>query len=109
MVNKDTSILIQFKIKIDKNNYRSISYLQTVKLNDLKDLTDVFTEFWNLRDEDYTSLTPTHIVFSYKYLNDTLKYGSLISSKFNRDKSLNNKKSINFKGFNLPNTMDFSK
>jgi|SRR5271168_55592 len=110
--NKDPLILIQFKIKIDNNNNRSISFLQTVKFDELDDLIDIFTEFWNLRDEDYTSLSPSHIIYTYKIVKSPSGEegtGSIQTSKFNRDESINTSPSIKFKGFNLPCTMDFSK
>jgi len=86
--------------------------LQTVKLEEFNDLRDIFIEFWNLRDEDYKSLSLSHIVYSYKIFDSSIVGPgdvSLTSSKFNRDKSINTIPSIKFKGFNLTNTMDFSK
>jgi DNA polymerase type B, organellar and viral len=102
--NKDNLILIQFKIKLLNNSYRSISYLQTVNFNDLNDLIDIFIEFWSLRDEDYISLNPSHIVYTYKIIND---HNNIITTKINRSKSIKSSDFIKFKGFNLPNTMDF--
>jgi hypothetical protein len=107
-------ILIQYKIKLGNNVYRSISYLQTVKFSDLDDLIEIFTEFWNLRDEDYISLNPTNIVYTYKFIkstSDILVDGSenTFRTKLNKHKSIKKKiSSIKFKGFNLPCTMDFS-
>lgn len=66
---------------------------------------EIFSEFWNIRDEDYLSLNPSHIVFTYKLLdnNQIIK-----SSKINRSIILKEKQnSFNFKGYNLPATMDF--
>lgn len=49
LVNSNTPkisyILIQFKIKIDDYNIRSISYVQTVIIDQLEDLIDIFIEF----------------------------------------------------------------
>jgi hypothetical protein len=45
---KESIILIQFKIKIENNQFRSISYLQSIKNNQSNDLKEVLTEFWNL-------------------------------------------------------------
>jgi hypothetical protein len=103
----DTIILIQFKIKFDNNQFRSVSYLQTVRLTEFKELLEVFIKLWNLKDQDYISLNPSHIVFTYKILstdNEIIK-----TSKLNRSKSIkDNTKTFNFKGYNLPCTMDFS-
>ena len=83
--NKDNLILIQFKIKLLNSSYRSISYLQTVKFNDFNDLSDIFIELWSLRDEDYTSLNPSHIVYAYKIINDP-SYKIIITTKINKSK-----------------------
>ena len=89
--------------------------MQTIKLKDLNDLIDIFIEFWNLRDEDYKSLSLSHILYSYKVLESSNESNSVVigktsinTSKFNRDKSINTIPSINFKGLNLPSSMDFS-
>jgi hypothetical protein len=44
-LDKDTAILIQFKILIDKKTIRSISFLQTVKISEFNELFDIFKEF----------------------------------------------------------------
>jgi hypothetical protein len=69
-------------------------------------LFEIFSEFWNIRDEDYLSLNPSHIVFTYKLLdnNEIIK-----TSKINRSIRLKEKpNSFKFKGYNLPTTMDFT-
>lgn len=104
-IEDNSLILIQFKIKFLDNNYRSISYLQSVTINDLNELKDIFIEFWNLRDEDYISLNPSHIIFTYKIINNDL----LTETKLNRSRSVKTVPSFNFKGYNLPKTMDYSK
>ena len=103
---KDNSlILIQFKIKFEDTQYRSISYLQSITINDLDELNDIFIEFWKLRDEDYISLNPSHIIFTYKIINNDLLTET--KSKLNRSRRVNIVPSFNFKGFNLPKTMDY--
>lgn len=103
----DSIIIIQFKIKFDSNQFRSVSYLQIVKLTEFKDLLEIFIEFWNIRDQDYMSLNPSHIVFTYKIIskdNEIIKTSKLNRSKLIKDET----KTFNFKGYNLPSTMDFS-
>jgi hypothetical protein len=100
-------ILIQFKIKLNINDHRSISYLQTVSISDFKELNELFLEFWHIRDEDYLPLNPSHIVYTFKIHNNT--ENDLIVSKLNRPKSsLTQINNFSFKGFKLPNTMDFT-
>ena len=59
-------IQIQFKVQLNNGLYRSISYVQTVKLNDFNQLLDSFIEFWNLRSEDYHITAVGNIIFTYK-------------------------------------------
>lgn len=41
----DYLILIQFKVKLDQNQIRSISYLQMVKFSEFNELLEIFIEF----------------------------------------------------------------
>jgi len=78
---KDFLVLVQFKIKIQGDHFRSISYLQFIKLTInpldsdqienkqiINELKEIFIEFWNLRDEDYINLECTEIIFTYKII-----------------------------------------
>ena len=79
-----------------------------MNLTEFKDLLEIFIEFWNIRDQDYISLNPSHIIFTYKIIEQD--NGIIKTSKINRSKSItDNTKTINFKGLNLPATMDFTK
>ena len=102
----DYRIVIQFKIKFYNFHFRSISYIQIVKLTEFNDLSELFTEFWNLRDEEYLTLNPSHIVFTYKILKGDNQF--IKASKLNRSRFLKENTEI-FKGFNLPSTKDISK
>jgi hypothetical protein len=44
-LDKDTTIVIQFKILIDEKTVRSISFLQTVKVTEFNELFEIFKEF----------------------------------------------------------------
>jgi len=48
-LDKDTTIVIQFKIKIDEKTFRSISFLQTVKVYEFNELFEIFKEFEMLK------------------------------------------------------------
>ena len=102
----DSRIVIQFKFKFYNFHFRSISYIQIVKLTEFNDLSELFTEFWNLRDEEYLTLNPSHIVFTYKILKGDNQF--IKASKLNRSRFLKENTEI-FKGFNLPSTKDISK
>lgn len=41
----DPIIIIQFKIKFDINQIRSVSFVQTIKLSEFNDLSLIFIEF----------------------------------------------------------------
>jgi len=85
--------------------------LQTVKLEDFNDLRDIFIEFWNIRDEDYKSMSLSQILYTYKLIESSsesnsansvgIGKASLTTSKFNRDKSINTIPSMKFKGLNF--------
>jgi len=109
-LSKDSKILIQFKIKIEENNYRSISILQTINFNknEIDELIDVFIGFWEFRDEGYHCLNPSYIVFTFKILSDDLEKEN-IKIKFNKIKINESLKTVNFKGYNLPYIMDYEK
>jgi hypothetical protein len=104
----NTLISIQFKVRYEIGVYRSLSYIQTVKLNEYEELLELFIEFLNLKDEEYISLKPNSIVFTFQLLSPD--NGIITSSKINRRKSQqsSNIQTFNFKGWNLPNTMDYS-
>jgi hypothetical protein len=105
-LDEDCFIIIQFKVKLDNSEIRSISYIQTVQIKELNLLIEIFQEFWNIRSEEYHILIVEEIIFTYKIMLFNNDYIS--KSKISRHvKILTDKKSnIKFKGFNLPNTMD---
>lgn len=52
-LSKDQVMLIQFKIKLSNEIYRSISHVQIVKENDKSSLLDSFNIFWEIKSEEY--------------------------------------------------------
>ena len=103
----NTIILIQFKIKID-NNYRSISYLQSIINKDFNELLEIFLEYCNLIDEDYLSLNPSYIVYTYKIINKNYSSKDNYIKRRLNNPTFSNNSNLNFKGYHLPNTMDFT-
>ena len=63
-------ILVLFKVKSINNQYRTISYMQTINFKDFDLLNKLFIEYWNLRDEDYYLAQFSHIVFTYKLISE---------------------------------------
>jgi len=61
---------IQFKIKKENGEYRSISYLQTVSKAEFKELLNVLLEFWDIQSEEYHKLYVKNVIFLYKVLPD---------------------------------------
>jgi len=80
----DFIIVIQFKVKLDSGEFRSISRLQIEYIKDHKNLVKNFIIYWNNKSEDYYVVNYSHIIFTYKIIS--------IKSKI---KPLKNK--INFK------------
>ena len=95
-ISNNSIILIQLKVKIE-NNYRSISYLQIIKIFQLNELIEIFIEFWNLRDEDYINLNISDIILTYKIIESNIDITKLNKS---RDLIKDNNILFNFKGYN---------
>ena len=76
--------LVQYKIKIDDKTFRSISFLQTVKVSEFNELLEIFKEFWNVQGIEYNYDYPQidSIIFTYRILS-LLKY-KMIKSTFYR-------------------------
>lgn len=61
-----------------------------------------------LKDEYYHSLLVDEIIYTYQIIDNTkTKDEKPITNKINRIKLSDNINVINFKGYNLPNTMDY--
>lgn len=113
-LDNDIIVLIQFKIKNNLGEYKSISYVQSVdnNNNNLNELIEIFNEFWSLKLEEYHMIIISSIIYNYKIiyseknLNENINNISKISShkKIKQDKQ----PTFNFGGFNLPNTMDIT-
>lgn len=104
-ITAETTIFIQFKIKIEQE-WRSVSYLQTIELKNFMDLKEIFIEYLDLRDQDYILSNPNAIIFTYKLVNS----GS-IKPRINRARNITEteeSKTFSWKGHNLPRTMDFT-
>lgn len=109
---KANSIQIQFKIQIAENVVRSVSYIQTVTINEKNKLFEIFKAFWEIRHDDYHVLSINSIIFTYRVVEPySAEYATKISGPKNKLISLDNRKeaSQNFLGFNLPSTMDLQK
>jgi hypothetical protein len=104
----NTLISIQFKVRYEIGVYRSLSYIQTVKLYEYEVLLELFIEFLNLKDEEYISYNPNSIVFTFQLL--TPDNGIITTSKINRKKLTQSSdiQTFNFKGWNLPKTMNYT-
>lgn len=104
-------LLIMFKVKNLNNQYKSISYMQTIDLKDIDKLTNIFIEYWGFKPEDYRLAEITDIVFTYKIVNcsiDEIIKPKLIrpSDRAEKFNIIDSKKWIRFGGYSLPSTMD---
>lgn len=113
----DLKLLILFKINTKNHQLRTISYMQTIELKDYSDLYLLFTEFWNLKNEDYHLAELNEIIFTYKIINVNLFTKILHSPIPTGGKSTNispsipnfkKQETLNFGGYNLPSTMDIN-
>ncbi len=67
--NSDYKLLIIFKIKTINNQFRSISYMQIIRLDEIDILKNIFIEFWSLKTEDYYLAKISYIIFTYKIVS----------------------------------------
>lgn len=106
----DLKLLIIFKIKTKSEQFRNISYMQTIDLKDIDSLKQLFNEYWDLREEDYYLAKITDIIFTYKIININLPTKILKKKDLNKINNTSNKKDNLpvFSGFKLPNTMDLT-
>lgn len=98
-------IFIQFKIIDQNDQYKSISYLQSVTFNEIDKLSDIFIEYWLIRSEEYPVRAINSIVFTFKIMTKSLV--PELKSKLLRHKSTKDVTPFTFKGINLPTKMDY--
>jgi|SRR5882672_552883 len=102
----DHFLIIIFKVKMENESIRSISFSQTIPLNRFKELLFIFFEYWNIRSEDYHTFYIKSIFFTYAIgsVGGEIKGPKIIKAI----KPLQKEMSFKFSGFNLPNTMDIT-
>lgn len=99
---------IQFKIKYDETEIRSISYLQqNISSKDFDQLLDIFQEFWNVKSDYYHHLLIEKIIFSYSFIPKDYNPKDKLNN-FLKHKDFNKSKPFNFKGNDLPTNMDIT-
>jgi len=107
--NNSFKLSIIFKIKTINNQYRSISHLQIINIEDFDKLIQLFIECWNIKAEEYYLASHSHIIFTYNLLTDINITTKIDDSNILKNKDKTNKiETFRFAGYNLPNTMDFS-
>jgi hypothetical protein len=106
---EDEYLLMQFRIVNKKTNvYRSISYLDIIKKESFNSLYDIYSTLWELVEDEYNSQFDKPkivLIFKLNSENNNIKKTNL-EKRYN----IKNKKieSINYVGYNLPSTMDFT-
>ena len=68
-INKDRTLCILMKIGSGEGFYRTISLVQTIKLEEYKSLTNIFGVFLQSKEHNYKEMYITELVFSYKVLS----------------------------------------
>jgi len=69
LLSEDLIIVIQFKVKLDSGEFRSISRLQMEYIKDYEILLKIFIYYWNNKSEDYYLVNYSDIIFTYKILS----------------------------------------
>ena len=65
-IEDNLKLLIIFKIKTVNQQRRTISYMQTLGIREFNQLHEIFSEYWNLKTEDYYLAAISEITFTYK-------------------------------------------
>ena len=103
-IDSDNFVLVQLKVLMENNSYRSISYVQTLNKNNKQMAYAIFQEFWDVSSEEYHKAVVDEIIYFYKIVTGK----SIVKHpKFNLH--IKNIKRINkfkFRGRNLINNMD---
>ena len=96
---------IQFKIKYDETEIRSISYLQqNISSKDFDKLLEIFQEFWNVKSDYYHHLLIEKIIFSFKFIHKNYEPKDR-NNKFLSHKDFIKSNPFTFKGNDLPTNM----
>jgi hypothetical protein len=96
---------IFFKINLDNDVFRSVSYLVTIKKDDFNDLNSSFKLCWNIRGDDYQQYSITKIIYTYRIVDKSL----IITSEDSSKRLYKVKHTYNFNGITrLPDSMDFA-
>jgi hypothetical protein len=64
----DHIIIVMFKVRTIQNQFRNRSYFQQLNLSAFNKLYQIFSEFWKLRNEDYTEARYTQIKYYHKII-----------------------------------------
>ena len=108
--NNSFKLAIIFKIKTVNNQYRSISQLQIINIEDFNKIIKLFIQCWNLKDEEYYLAPYSEIIFTYSLISDINVQTKIDDSNISKIKGKKeNIETMRFGGYNLPNTMDFTK
>jgi len=65
-IEDNLKLLIILKIKTVNQQRRTISYMQTLGIREFNQLHEIFSEYWNLKTEDYYLAAISEITFTYK-------------------------------------------
>jgi len=102
-------ILIQFKVQCLNGDHYSISYVQIANKDELNIMSDIFNEFWDLKNEDYHKLELSKVIFSYKILSEKVNVNQSKLKRHTKSVKLVKSEKFNYSGYNLPLTMDITK
>jgi len=65
-IEDNLKLLIILKIKTVNQQRRTIYYMQTLGIREFNQLHEIFSEYWNLKTEDYYLAAISEITFTYK-------------------------------------------
>ena len=92
-------------------DYRNISNIRKVNKILYKNIPEIFCGFWELKSEEYqTMLLDPILIINYYIVPSNVNLTSITEDQsIDKKKKLNILNNMKFKGYKLPNTMDYLK
>lgn len=90
-------------------DYRNISNIRKVNKILYKNIPEIFCGFWELKSEEYqTMLLDPILIINYYIVPSNVNLTSITEDQsIDKKKKLNILNNMKFKGYKLPNTMDY--
>lgn len=103
--NLKLKISLQFRVQFADGNVRSISYIDTVTINDREIVIEIYRDLWGFSSRHYQGLDVKAIIIFFKIYPENHKR-NIVTTLTDREKRLYSPTQVHKQ---IPNTMDFKK